>query len=171
MKYKKFLWVIGALLLIIAVGVTVAVCFFYGKTSVSDHEEVANAYASFYVTDNPAEQYKLLDVFKLKGEKEPENYTRKPLVKNDYTVTVKSTKTASETNLKHINAVYDNLFSDMEFEVEKAWRYNIKVYNKVKKRNETIVGFWVVKTDDGVSVCTTYDYDRSLDRSVMAKMY
>ena len=171
MKYKKFLWVIGVVALVIVAGVTVAVNFCNGKTSVSDHEEVANSYASFYVTDNPVEQYKLLDIFKITGEKEPENYTRKPLVKNDYTVTVKSTKTASEGYLKHINAVYENKFPKERFTVKKAWRYNIKVYNNVKKRNETIVGFWVVKTDEGVSVCTVYDYDRSLDRSVMAGMY
>ncbi len=171
MKYKKLLWIIGIVVLIITVGVTVAVNIFNKKTSVSDHEEVANAYASFYVTDNPSQQYKLFDMYLLDGEKEVENYTRKPLVENDYSVTVKSTKTASESNLKHINTVYKNMYPGKDFTVKKAWRYNVKVYNNVKKRNESIVGFWVVKTDEGVSICTVYDYDRSLDRCVQAGMY
>jgi hypothetical protein len=171
MKSKKILWAIGIIVLVIVAGVTVAVNFLNKKPSVSDHEAVAVAYGDYYIKDNPDEQYKLLDVYMLDGEQKVVDYTRKPLVKEDYSVTVKNTKTASESDLKYINAVYKNLYPEKNFTVKKAWRYNIKVYNNVKKRNETIVGFWVVKTDDGVSVCTTYDYDRSIDRSVMAKMY
>ena len=144
------------------------------KDKKTEHEEFAKLYVECFIKDNPITQFDLLDISKIKPDEKTEiNYKRSPLVAKNYSVSITNTREASDVVLKKINNVYANYCKNYRiseiFKIEKAYRYNIKIKNKGKQIYN--VSFWVVQNQNELSICTVYEYERSLDRGFMAGLY
>ena len=138
------------------------------------HEEFAGRYVEYFIKDNPTEQFKLLDASKIRGNGDKEiSYRRSPLVEKNYSVSITNTREATDTVLKKINNVYASYCKaqgkEEAFKADKAYRYNVKIKNNGKQIYN--VSFWVVENNKELSICTVYEYERSLDRGFMAGLY
>ncbi len=171
LKNKKIVAFVLVFVLLITVAGIICIVKFSKGSEFEQHRVLANAYGEYYIKDNPEKQYMLLDLSVIEGVKTASGYIKKPLDKENYSVEVVLTKKASESNINQLNRAYENIFPDINFVVEKAWRYNVKLHNISKNSNDYIVGFWVVETGGHLTICTIYDYDRSMDRCIEAKMY
>ncbi len=171
MKRKIILLSIIVLILIAAV---TGLILYLNRDTTPVHEEFAKQYVECFMKDNPAEQYKLLDIPQIRFGQQPEiDYQRSPLPEKHYSIRITNTREASESVLKKINNVYSSYCKSQGsldfFEVDRAYRYNVKIKNKGKQIYN--VSFWVVEKNKELSVCTIYEYERSLDRCFVAGMY
>lgn len=173
MKKKIILCAIALVALIAA---TICFIYFGNNKKPTDHHIFAEDFVNLFVTDNPTEQFKLLDVYKINSDKtalDNLEYKRSPLVKKDHSVVITNTREANENVLKKINNVYKNYCKSSGiteiFTAQKAYRYNVKIKNRGKQIYN--VSFWIVQSDDELYICTLYEYERSLDRGFMANLY
>lgn len=171
MKRKIFISSCIVLFVLIAI---FSIVFFNKQEKPIAHEEFAKKYIEYFIKDNPFEQFKLTDVSKICNKNISKiNYKRSPLVEKNYSVSITNTREATDTVLKKINNVYASYCKAQgasdTFKADKAYRYNVKIKNKGKQIYN--VSFWVVEKNKELSVCTIYEYERSLDRCFVAGMY
>lgn len=179
-KNKKFiLFVIACLIVVTAVVLTFKL--FFREEKITRHGILADEYVQAYMTDNPGEQYYMLDVSLInpddnKVNEVVENYDRKPMVKKDYSVIITNTREATESIVKKINNIYSGFAKGNSenrlIEAKTAYRYNVKIKDKKINKNLHNVSFWVVHTTENEwKICTVFEYERSIDKCIVNEMY
>ncbi|MDP4118657.1 MAG: hypothetical protein Q8873_05645 [Bacillota bacterium] len=173
---KKWI-IIGAVLVFIIVSVGAMKIF---SVEESEHNFVAEEYVKAYIDDNIEDQYRVMDVstiYPRSSETDDiiSSYNARPLFFQKYTHSLQQIKHIDETTLNKINNIYrvinahennSNLVT-----INDGYKYCVKITDAQTNKDIYNVNFWVIKIGDEWSVCTVYEYDRSIDRCAATNIY